>query len=35
MHVTIKFSIPGVHVQAAEDGVSRELQFSSAAEAVF
>jgi hypothetical protein len=33
MHVNVKFSAPGVHVQAAEDDVSQELQFSSAAEA--
>lgn len=33
--MTMKFNIPDVHVQAAEDGASRELQFSSAAEAVF
>jgi hypothetical protein len=35
MHVIMKFSVPGVHVQAAEGDVSQELQFSSAEEEVF
>jgi hypothetical protein len=34
VHVTLNFSVPGVHAQAAEDDVSRELQFSSPSEAV-
>jgi hypothetical protein len=32
MHVNVKFSAPGVHVQAAEGDVSQELQSSSAVE---
>jgi hypothetical protein len=32
MHVNVIFSAPDAHVPAAEDYVSQELQFSSAAE---
>jgi hypothetical protein len=33
MHMNVKFSVPYVHVPAAEDDVSQELQFFSGAEA--
>jgi hypothetical protein len=33
MHMNMKFSAPDVHVPAAEDDVSQELQFFSGAEA--